>query len=56
MVVGVVFGFIVTSVSSYFGYYTDGGALEVGRSSTKAVVNSSLVVLLFNLILTSILL
>lgn len=52
----VFFGVIITSVSSYFGYYTEGGALEVGRSSTKAVVNSSLVVLLFNLILTSTLL
>lgn len=50
------FGVIITSISSYFGYYTEGGALEVGKSSTKAVVNSSLVILLFNLILTSILL
>ena len=50
------FGIIITSVSSYFGYYTEGGALEVGKSSTKAVVNSSLTILLFNLILTSILL
>ena len=51
-----VFGIIITSVSSYFGYYTEGGSLEVGHSSTKAVVNSSLVILVFNLILTSILL
>lgn len=50
------FGVIITSISSYFGYFTKGGALEVGQSSTKAVVNSTLVVLLFNLILTSILL
>jgi len=52
----VFFGVIITSISSYFGYFTTGGALEVGQSSTKAVVNSTLVVLLFNLILTSILL
>ncbi len=51
-----VFGIIIASISSYFGYYTEGGALEVGKSSTKAVVNSSLMILLFNLILTSILL
>jgi len=51
-----VFGVIITSISSYFGYFTDGGALEVGRSSTKAVVNSTLVILIFNLILTSVLL
>ncbi|HON51862.1 MAG TPA: ABC transporter permease [Bacteroidales bacterium] len=50
------FGVIITSISSYFGYFTNGGALEVGHSSTKAVVNSTLVILIFNLILTSILL
>jgi len=47
-----VFAFIITSVSSYFGYYTEGGALEVGRSSTNAVVYSSIFILLFGLILT----
>jgi phospholipid/cholesterol/gamma-HCH transport system permease protein len=52
----VVFAFIITSVSSFYGYYVDGGSLEVGRSSTKAVVYSSVVVLLFNLILTQLLL
>ncbi|MFH1320002.1 MAG: ABC transporter permease [Bacteroidota bacterium] len=52
----VVFAFIITSVSSYHGYYTRGGALEVGRSSTKAVVYSSIVILLFNLLLTQLLL
>ncbi len=50
------FAFIITSVSSYYGYYTEGGALEVGRSSTKAVVYSSVLILLFNLILTQLLL
>lgn len=52
----VVFSFIIGSVSSYYGYYTKGGALEVGRSSTKAVVYSSIIILLFNLILTYLLL
>jgi phospholipid/cholesterol/gamma-HCH transport system permease protein len=52
----VVFAFIISSVSSFYGYYTQGGALEVGRSSTKAVVYSSIVILLFNLILTDLLL
>jgi phospholipid/cholesterol/gamma-HCH transport system permease protein len=52
----VVFAFIITSVSSYHGYYTEGGALEVGRSSTLAVVHSSVFILLFNLILTQLLL
>jgi phospholipid/cholesterol/gamma-HCH transport system permease protein len=52
----VVFAFIITSVSSYHGYYTKGGALEVGRSSTKAVVYSSVVLLFFDLLLTQLLL
>jgi len=52
----VVFAFIITSVSGYYGYNTKGGALEVGHSSTKAVVNSSILIILFNLILTQILL
>lgn len=50
------FAFIITSVSSYYGYYADGGALGVGRASTKAVVYSSVLILLFNLILTQLLL
>lgn len=52
----IVFAFIITSISSFYGYYVVGGSLEVGRSSTKAVVFSSVVVLLFNLILTQLLL
>jgi len=52
----VVFAFIITSVSSYHGYFAHGGSLEVGRSSTHAVVYSSVVVLLFNVILTQLLL
>ena len=51
-----IFGFIIASISSYCGYYTHGGALEVGKSSTRAVVVSSIVVLIFNLIITQILL
>lgn len=52
----VVFAFIITSVSSYHGYYTRGGALEVGRSSTQAVVYSTVVILIANYVLTQILL
>lgn len=48
-----IFAFLITSVSSYFGYYTSGGALEVGKSSTTAVVFSSILILIFNLIITS---
>lgn len=51
-----VFAFIIASVSSYFGYYTEGGALEVGRSSTKGVVYSMIAILVANYILTEFLL
>lgn len=50
------FGFIIASVSSFYGYYAYGGALDVGRASTNAVVNSSIAILLMNIILTRILL
>jgi phospholipid/cholesterol/gamma-HCH transport system permease protein len=51
-----VFAFIITSVSSFYGYYAEGGSLGVGRSSTKAIVASSGLILIFNLILTKIIL
>lgn len=51
-----VFAFIIASVPAYHGYYTKGGALEVGRSSTKGVVYSSVLILTFDLILTQLLL
>jgi phospholipid/cholesterol/gamma-HCH transport system permease protein len=50
------FAFIITSVSAFQGYHVDGGSLEVGRASTKAVVYSSVLILLFNVILTQLLL
>lgn len=52
----VVFAFIITSVSAYHGYYVEGGSLEVGKSSTRAVVYSSIAILFFNVILTQLLL
>lgn len=50
------FAFIITSVSAFQGYYVEGGSLEVGRASTKAVVYSSVLILMFNVILTQLLL
>ena len=50
------FAFIVSSVSSYFGYHAKGGAISVGKSSTKAVVYSSIIILMFNYILTDLIL
>ncbi len=52
----VLFAFIITSVSSYHGYHTRGGAIAVGRSSTMAVVYSSILILIVNYIVTQILL
>lgn len=50
------FAFIITSISSFQGYFVDGGSLEVGRASTKAVVFSSVLILLSNVVLTQLLL
>ncbi|NLA25153.1 MAG: ABC transporter permease [Bacteroidales bacterium] len=52
----VVFSVIITSISAYHGYYIQGGALEVGKGSTRAVVYSIIMVLFFDLILTQLLL
>ncbi|MFO7932455.1 MAG: ABC transporter permease [Bacteroidales bacterium] len=46
------YALIITSVSSFLGYYVEGGAVEVGKSSTRAVVQSSVLILLANLVLT----
>ncbi len=51
-----VFAYIITSVAAYYGYYVKGGALEVGQASTKAVVSSSILILLADVILTKLLL
>lgn len=50
------FGFLITTISSYYGYYAKGNSLEVGRSSTRAVVISSIAILVMNLILTQLML
>ena len=51
-----VFAYIITSISAFYGYYAKGNSLEVGRASTRAVVVSSIVIMIFNLILTQLLL
>jgi phospholipid/cholesterol/gamma-HCH transport system permease protein len=56
MIKTVVFAFLIVSISGYHGFYTKGGALEVGASSTKGVVHSSIAIIVFNLILTQLLL
>ncbi len=47
-----VFGFIIAILGCYNGYYSDGGAQGVGKATTNAVVSSSILILIFNYILT----
>jgi phospholipid/cholesterol/gamma-HCH transport system permease protein len=56
LIKSLVFAFLVSSISSYQGYYTQGGALEVGVSSTKAVTTSVIAVLLADYFLAQLLL
>lgn len=51
-----VFAFIISSVAAYYGYFVKGGSLEVGKASTNAVVSSSILILLADVILTKVLL
>lgn len=50
------FAFLIASIASYYGYTVHGGALQVGRASTKAVVMSSIMILLSDIVLTKLLL
>lgn len=52
----VVFAFIISSISAYFGYNVRGGSLEVAKASTNAVIYSSITIIIFNLMLTQLLL
>src|SRR5690349_10940672 len=47
-----VFGFIITSVAAYQGFYVKGSALEVGRASTSTVVISCISILFADYIIT----
>jgi phospholipid/cholesterol/gamma-HCH transport system permease protein len=52
----VTFAFIISSIPAYYGYYVKGGALEIGRSSTKSVVVSCIMILFADYVLAQILL
>lgn len=56
LIKSLVFAFIISSVSSFYGYYVKGGALDVGKASTNGVVSSSILILLFDVILTKLML
>lgn len=47
------FGFLISSISSYYGYNVKGGAIDVGKASTEAVVNSSVLILFSDIVLTN---
>ncbi|MCI5990917.1 MAG: ABC transporter permease [Candidatus Cryptobacteroides sp.] len=51
-----VFCFIISSVAAYHGYYAKDGSLGVGKSSTKAIVASSILILMSDLIMTQLML
>ncbi len=51
-----VFGFIITSVSAFKGFYVRGGALEVGQASTRGVVISCITILVADYIVTALML
>jgi phospholipid/cholesterol/gamma-HCH transport system permease protein len=56
LIKSLVFAFLVSSISSYKGYYTRGGALEVGIASTQAVTSSVIAILLADYLLAQLLL
>ena len=50
------FCFLISSIAAFNGYYAKGGSLGVGRSSTKAIVTTSILILLADLIVTQLML
>lgn len=56
LIKSVIFGFVIASIASYYGYTVKGGSVEVGKASTDAVVMSNVMILVCDVILTKILL
>jgi phospholipid/cholesterol/gamma-HCH transport system permease protein len=52
----IVFAFLIVSIASFYGYYSKGGAIDVGKAATKAVVSSSIAILIANFFLTQMIL
>jgi len=50
------FGFVISTISCYYGYTVQGGSVEVGKASTDAVVMSNIMILVVDVLLTKILL
>lgn len=56
LIKSVFFAFVITTIPAYFGYYTRGGSLEIGVSSTKSVVYTSITILILNYVITQLIL
>ena len=56
MVKAYTFAFLISSIPSYYGYYEKGGALEIGRASTRSVIVSCITILLADYVLSALLL
>lgn len=56
LIKSIVFAFLISSIAAYKGFYTKGGALEVGQASTSAVTNSCIAILLSDYLLAELLL
>ena len=52
----VIFAFVLSSISAFFGYKIEGGALELGKASTQGIVIASFLILVLNLVITQIML
>ena len=55
LIKSVVFAYLISSISAFYGYFVKGGALEVGKASTNAVVSCSVLILFADMILTQLL-
>ena len=51
-----VFAFVIATIPAYHGFYVKGGAIEVGKASTRSVVWTSIVIIVLNYFLTQMLL
>jgi len=56
MIKTAVFAFVIATIPAYHGFYVKGGAIEVGKASTRAVVLTSVVIIVLNYFLTQMLL
>ena len=56
LIKGLCFGFAITSIACYHGFYTTGGAKGVGEATTNSVVSSCIAIVCLDYILSSVLL